>query len=476
MNDKKPEPEVFAIVEHEPGMLTRRSFVKAAIGLSAVGALSTLSADAQAVQSVSGRCDKGVLAHSKAVTPLTGNPVSECFVSVGQERVTKIWNASQRALLRTFKASQKLSTFTLEGKRLFVPQSNTHGSTTLSLPDGSELAVSGSDLAPRCLAMSPDGKMLAAIDEDGSLSFFNAETGMVLRNMHGGEPPNEIGHTSDGKLPSPRGLWFSSNGEMLLLLDVQRRLWWVNYFDDSPARRALLEFPVSTSYPQLSAGNRLVQQADDRGIVWIQIEHGQNVERLEAPSGILKIALSRDGSKVAGILQNGRVAVWKLGEDPTPEIHRPSRKSLSLIEFGKDSDSLLLGVDEKKLGYYNIPSKRMVGLYSGGAYHRLGSGDKGLYLPHGHGKQRRSSEGDHPHPAPGKREDASDDPALRNRSAVGLRLHMQLCCRNRRLQSPQREPEQLPLQRLPFGRLQILLLLLLLPKLRLLSPHAFPLK
>ena len=365
MSDKKPEPEVFAIVEHEPGMLTRRSFVKAAIGLSTVGALSTLSDDAQAVQSGSGKCDKGALAHSKAITDLTGHPVSECFVSVGKEGKTKVWSAPLGALMRSFNKCPTIVTFTREGKGLFVPRSFAQGSTMLSLPDGSELATSDSTMVPRFLAVSPEGKRLAAIDDDGNLSFFDATTGQVLRSMHGGEPLNELGHTSDGKLPSPRGLWFSASGDKLLLLDWQKRLWWVNYFDDSPATRALLDFPVSGTYPQLSAGGRLVQQVDDRGIVWLQMEPGQTANRVEAPSEVLRIALSKDGSKVAGILKTGRVAVWNLGGDPAPEIHRPSKKALSLIEFGKDSDSLLLGIDEKKLGFYSISSKRMVGLYTG---------------------------------------------------------------------------------------------------------------
>jgi RNA polymerase sigma factor (sigma-70 family) len=150
--------------------------------------------------------------------------------------------------------------------------------------------------ATQALAMAPDGGLLATADFDGRVRLWNWGTGAAVRDL--------------ATAPGTRVLVFAPDGATLAIGGTGQA---VRLFDTATGRE---RFPadaptMGVSGLSLSAdGRRLVTVAGDGFRVWDPVSGGR-VARLEPPDPApMLLAVSPDGTRVAGVAAGYRVRVW----------------------------------------------------------------------------------------------------------------------------------------------------------------------
>ncbi|HKB02030.1 MAG TPA: sigma-70 family RNA polymerase sigma factor [Gemmataceae bacterium] len=151
--------------------------------------------------------------------------------------------------------------------------------------------------AARALVMAPDGELLATADFDGRVRLWDWQTGTAVRDVVTALGTRVLAFAPDGKTLAVGGAGQS-----------------VRLFDAATGRERLpADAPtVGVSALSLSAdGRRLVTVAGNGYRTWDPVSGGR-VARLEPPDPApMLVAVSPDGTRVAGVAAGHRVRVWE---------------------------------------------------------------------------------------------------------------------------------------------------------------------
>ncbi len=249
--------------------------------------------------------------------------------------------------------SLRSSSFSPDGRLIAVMQDS--GDVSVWRVDSGKLQVnvSGGGSSSGCLAFSPDGAQLAAGHSDGSVMIWNVETGLLNRKL--------VGHTDSVKCVAfhPEGHRLASGGD-----DSTLKLW-------STVRRSgsgRVDLPTSDSrYGGIAvdrAGNMMACTALDGSIKLWNLRNWQEEEPLVGqPTGVRCLSFDVSGELLVGGGMDGSLLIWniatgnliktlKLSEDPVLSLACAPKRPIVACSVGRliQIISLIDGQILKSLG------------------------------------------------------------------------------------------------------------------------------
>jgi WD40 repeat protein len=190
------------------------------------------------------------------------------------------------------------------------------------------------------MALSPDGRTLAAVGDDHVVRTFSLPDGRRL-------------HELAGHQRWVRGAAFSGDGQSLVTADEERRI----IFWDIVARKSKQELNAGVQVYGLA----MSPSADQFAVVGFgeQVRligaTGQAGSELPAPGRDTRaVAFSADGQWLAAVAHNGKLSVWHLPQT-TPVIDGlpADRRALYAVAFSPDGQWVAAGGDSEVIGIWN---------------------------------------------------------------------------------------------------------------------------
>jgi RNA polymerase sigma factor (sigma-70 family) len=213
----------------------------------------------------------------------------------------------------------------------------------------------------RCLAYSPDGRMLAAGGGDNQIYLWDLTSGKVVRRLQGHRPSNAW----DGI----HRVVFCKGGQRLISsgADGTIRLW------DMKTGKEVRQFQGHqgvVSALALSEDGRALAAASNRAdeggevLVW-DVATGNRLRRLPHPHQVWAVALSRDGKTLATgsgeIGKPGEIRLFRVDTGKLIRSWHAHRHWVWAVAFAPDGRSLASGGYEGTVRRWQVPSGRPLG-------------------------------------------------------------------------------------------------------------------
>lgn len=171
----------------------------------------------------------------------------------------------------------------------------------LEFPSGKQVRDFESAAKPRCVAISPDGKIIATGALDTTVSLWDGEGGSELRRLSG----HTGGVSSVDFSPDGRQLASSS-------FDGSARIWNVATGQSIATLSGHLGAVSSAAYSP--DGKFVVTGGADNTVRFWDPATGRNMESFGGHSGVWQVAFSPDGKFLAAGYADGTISVWKRQE------------------------------------------------------------------------------------------------------------------------------------------------------------------
>lgn len=154
------------------------------------------------------------------------------------------------------------------------------------------------------VAVSPDGKLLAAVGEKGTAVLFDAETGEIVRRLEGHRV------CDDAQECSVRSVVFHPEGEWLATAGDDRRILFWSVADGEKIRE--IEAPSKVwSMAIHPDGNQLATAGTDNDITLWNPKNGEKIKTLEGHTSTFNgLAFSPDGTRLASASYDDTAMIW----------------------------------------------------------------------------------------------------------------------------------------------------------------------
>jgi WD40 repeat protein len=277
------------------------------------------------------------LAEQARLTSTSGRMWSAAFSPDGQQIVTTDDRAAQVWDARTYRRMFTLfhgdtvyqSVYSADGAQLVTAG----GDGTVKIWDAAsgalvrELRRDGARLRYFIPALSPDGKLVAAIDTRGDVAH--------VWDAASGAPVSEIrndGLESPGIAFSPDGRWLATTGgNDVHVLDART---WRTALTIRGARIHRLAFDPT--------GSRLVTGATTGDAALWSVPSGARIRHLHnAGESIDAVAFSPNGQLIAAGSHDGAVQIWRAGSGELQSQLNPRHSKISAVEFDRASRLVL---------------------------------------------------------------------------------------------------------------------------------------
>jgi WD40 repeat protein len=171
----------------------------------------------------------------------------------------------------------------------------------LEFPSGKEVRDFESAGKPRCVAISPDAKIIASGGLDATVSLWDCQGGSEIRRLSG--------HTG-----GVVGVDFSPDGRQLASAssDGSVRIW--NVATGQSLSTLSGHMGAVTSAVYSPDGKFVVSGGADNTVRFWDPATGRNVETFGGHSGVWQVAFSPDGKFLAAGHADGTISVWKKKE------------------------------------------------------------------------------------------------------------------------------------------------------------------
>jgi WD40 repeat protein len=280
------------------------------------------------------------LAEQARLTSTSGRMWSAAFSPDGQQIVTTDDRAAQVWDARTYRRTYVLfhgdtvyqALYSADGARIVTAG----GDGTVKIWDAAsgalvrELRRDGAKLRYFIAALSPDGRLAAAIDKRGDVAHvWDAATGAPVAEIR------NDGLEFPGIAFSPDGRWLvTTGGGDVRVIDAQT--WREAATIRGPRVRSLAFDPT---------GTHLVTGAATGDVAAWSIPSGARIRHLrDAGKSVDTVAFSPDGQLVAAGSRDGAVQVWRAGSGELQSQLNPCHCRISAVEFDRTS-RLVLAAD-----------------------------------------------------------------------------------------------------------------------------------
>jgi WD40 repeat protein len=186
------------------------------------------------------------------------------------------------------------------------------------------------------LALSPDGRTLAASTNDGHVEFFEAATGGSLRKAQG-EPgfAQQIQFSPDGKhvaahLPESASIqvWEVESGKLVRTLEGA-----------SESSSAILFTPDSAAIFYVGAGGAVLMRS---------MRDGAELGRFETQGEPVSMALSRDGRELMTGVAGGKIRLWEtVTKKELTQFDSPAPQQTPILAVSDDRRFLYVGAGSR---------------------------------------------------------------------------------------------------------------------------------
>ena len=202
----------------------------------------------------------------------------------------------------------------------------------------------------RRIAVSPDGRLLASVANDGMIALHDPATGQPLPRLPGGVP-----QASEGG-----GVSFSPDGRVLAMLALKAELdqsrslvelW------DVPASKPLASLAIPSGVSALAFspdGSRLATASNG---LWIwNVSTGKVEREIEKGEPFTDVAYSPDGRLLAGATSSGWIGLWDPATGARGKSIGGHRGEIHRIQFSPDGQWLVSAGRDRVIKFWDVPS------------------------------------------------------------------------------------------------------------------------
>jgi WD40 repeat protein len=227
--------------------------------------------------------------------------------------------------------------FTPDGDKVVITTNGSYAPRVMNWRTGKEpVTLAASDQTLLTVAVSPDGKTVAAGDRTNRVIVWDLSTGKIVRRLTAGSPDYAIVRTA--YLPNSTMIAAASSDGTVRLFGS----------GDAPSR--------TIGRPGLSSLRAMTISRDGQLLVTASVDHmlhlwrlsdGSEVRQIDGPnSTISSVALNDDASMLAAAAAEGGGPVW--GAPPGPELTTLYRHgdAVNAVEFTPDGRGFLTASDD----------------------------------------------------------------------------------------------------------------------------------
>ncbi len=206
----------------------------------------------------------------------------------------------------------------------------------------------GAKVALRDLAMSPDGRVLAAVGEQGMIVLFDPITGTLLKRWQG------HANTATAIVFHPAGQWFSTSGDndrniIGWSLPEGEKLWEWNAPD------AVMALAINPD------GSRLASGGKDQQVTLWDTTTGTVVQTLQGHTGTIQgLAFSPDGQLLVSAAADHSARIWDLSTQQLRHELRGHNAPLNDIIVHPDGQRVATSSNDKTIRLWDVNTGRTI--------------------------------------------------------------------------------------------------------------------
>jgi WD40 repeat protein len=212
------------------------------------------------------------------------------------------------------------------------------------------------------VAVSPDGKLLAAAGERATLVLFDAESGTLLWRLEGHDPAA----TSSG---SVRGIAFDPQGTSLYSGGDDGRI--IRWSLPAGDKLGQWEAPGRVRALALSPDGKLLASGGPDGVITLwSVPEGKVVKTLEGhretiSSSSKGLSFSPDGKRLASASIDRTARIWDVQSGKTLHVLEGHTDLVTAVAFNPDGDLLATSSSDKRLVLWDVASGKPIRILTG---------------------------------------------------------------------------------------------------------------